>query len=104
VGTTGSRVRTPGDLVTTEGRRIGRRGFVKNPLKAGVITWPPAVRFYDDEHNLDHDITMGDRVPPECRKMYQLNGFYKDAVAAVKEGLRVRSITARGLFLSNHVD
>ena len=84
-------VRTPGAL-----RRDIRstKNKVAAPRLPNVRIWPPIVRFYDDDNNLD--VTSGVRVPPEQRKTYEVNVNFHDTLDAIREGLRIHCLTFKG--------
>ena len=69
-----------------------RKGGVAPPRSPHVICWPPAVRFYDDDNDLDWG---QQRVPPALRKTYEANAQYHDAASAAKAKLNIE-VTVRG--------
>ena len=87
-------IRTPGDNFRLQGRR--RRTNVPAPRSPHVRVWPPIVRFYDDENNLDMDEV---RVPPERRKTYSPNPVFHTAETAFADRLIIEVTTVRGTVL-----
>ena len=98
-------VRTRDELLRLSARR-GKSKAVPPPVSPNVRVWRTVVRFYDDDNNLDvahlpqHQGVRegGDRVrvPPEQRKIYEVNADFYSAAAAIRAGLSIRSQTERG--------